>query len=160
MIVADRKDRFNRAIAYLQNEQKIDVKDTVRSISDAMSKHPNSIRYAMQGNDKYLTYKFIRTFCSVYNNIISPDWLWEGKGMMLNNNPDFTPEITMSVDSLMKLTREELVSMVQQLMTLHHEQTELYRNIIRQNEQMIRNEQDRFNNITNVFMRPPDDKTE
>ena len=85
-------------------------------------------------------------------NIISEEWIWSGVGEMLTDTSTYnTANSTITEESLMKLSREELVFLVKQLMSLHSEQTEMYRLFIRQNDEMIRNGQERFNNITNLI---------
>lgn len=56
-------------------------------------------------------------------------------------------------DGIEKLTKEELVFLVKQLISLHSEQTDMYRMLIRQNEVMIRNGQERLNNISNLIFK-------
>ena len=51
----------------------------------------------------------------------------------------------------MNLTKAELITLVRQLITLHSEQNEFYRMVLRQNEEMIRNGQSRFNDITKIL---------
>ena len=58
-----------------------------------------------------------------------------------------------SEETLSMLTREELIELVKQLMALHSEQTAMYQMLIRQNDQMIRNGQERFNNITSIIFK-------
>lgn len=53
----------------------------------------------------------------------------------------------------MQLSKEELIFLVKQLMSLHSEQTEMYRLLIKQNEEMIKNGQERYNNITNLIQK-------
>ena len=67
---------------------------------------------------------------------------------------DITDNISsenISEEILMKLTREELVLIVKQMMQLHEEQTEMYRILISQNTEMIRNGQKRLEEIMSML---------
>ena len=99
--------------------------------------------------------KITYEFRVLQKNIFSETWLLQiGSGEMLNNNTsDTMKENHVSEESLSMLTREELIELVKQLMALHSEQTAMYQMLIRQNDQMIRNGQERFNNITNIIFK-------
>ena len=117
-----------------------------------MDRNKTNISSAIRGDARYLNRKFIRDFCATYRNILSEDWIWDGVGGMLTEKvPSNNTSQLISEESLMTLPREDLVFLVKQLMTLHSEQTEMYRLLIRQNEEMIRSGQERFNNITNII---------
>jgi len=62
----------------------------------------------------------------------------------------FNPDI---VNGIENLSHEKLVSLVKELINLHNEQTDMYKMLIRQNEEMIRNGQQRFNNITSLIFK-------
>lgn len=154
MITDNRQQRLEKAINYLVSHKMIDGTDLIREISEKVDRHPNNVRAALRGEDRYLTYKFVKSFCMIFGGVISPDWIWEGSGEMLNNNTsDTMKENHVSEESLSMLSREELIELVKQLMALHSEQTAMYQMLIRQNEQMIRNGQERFNNITNIIFK-------
>lgn len=165
-----RHQRLEEAINYLVGMNMIDGKEIVKTIADNVDRHPNNVRAAIRGDEKYLTYKFVKTFCVVFGNIISPDWIWDGSGKMVKTdvfNPttkmlpsdfEIDDKEKMDIDSsivnnIEKLSKDELVNLVKELMSLHNEQTEMYRMLIRQNEQMIRYGQERFNNITNIIFK-------
>ena len=148
----DRKKRLNEAIKYLISIGMIDGKSPAKSISITMNRNSSNISSTTRGDERYLNSKFVRDFCATYKNIISEEWIWSGVGEMLTDTSTYnTANSTITEESLMKLSREELVFLVKQLMSLHSEQTEMYRLFIRQNEEMIRNGQERFNNITNLI---------
>lgn len=152
METKNRVKRLNEAIKHLISFGMIDGKSPTKSISTTMNRNSTNISSAIRGDNRYLNRKFVRDFCATYKNIISEDWLWDGIGDMLAASPKHnTSNTAISEDSLMMLSREELVFLVKQLMSLHSEQTEMYRILIRQNEEMIRNGQERFNNITNLI---------
>lgn len=149
-----RKKRLNEAVTYLISLGLIDGKCPTVSISNKMNRNSNNISTALRGEKRYLNRKFIRDFCATYKNLISEDWLWEGIGEMTNTATNTNANgtgVIITEESLMKLSREQLVFLVKQLMTLHSEQTEMYRLLIRQNEEMIRNGQERFNNISSII---------
>lgn len=85
MVNEERLQRFGDAILYLVNEDLIDGKDIAKDISIKMGRHPNNVRAALRGDERFLTNKFIKAFCSVFKNVISPEWLWSGIGSMKVN---------------------------------------------------------------------------
>lgn len=148
----NREKRLNEAIKYLIAFGMIDGKSPTKSISTTMNRNSTNISSAIRGDTRYLNRKFVRDFCATYKNVISEDYIWDGIGELLTEATTYNAgNATISEESLMKLSREELVFLVKQLMSLHSEQTEMYRLLIRQNEEMIRNGQERFNNITNLI---------
>lgn len=56
-------------------------------------------------------------------------------------------------DNIERLPKEKLVSLVKELILLHNEQTDMYKMLIRQNEEMIRNGQRRFDHITSLIFK-------
>lgn len=150
--------RLEEAVSYLVSLGLIDGKAIAKDIADKMNRNKNNISATLNGKDKYFTWKFVKDFCATFNNTISPYWIWEGKGDMLKtlneisiDKEKINKKANVSEESLSKLTREELIILVKQLMALHSEQTATYQMLIHQNDQMIRNGQERFNNITNII---------
>lgn len=151
-----RKKRLEEAINYLMSIKMVDNRWPSKSIAEKMERGVNGISSAKNGDVRYLTAKFVNAFCAAYGNIISADWIWNGVGTMLTEQTDIKGSSLYEIisdESLSKLSREQLESLVKQLMVLHSEQTEMYRMLIRQNEEMIRNGQERFNNITNLIFK-------
>lgn len=152
-MIGERKKRLEEAIKHLMSLELIDGKAISKSIAEKMDRGINGISSALNGDDRYLTWKFTKAFCAAYSNIISADWIWDGKGDILTNNETDKNKAVISEEKLKDLSRDELISLVKQLMILHNEQTEMYRLLIHQNEEMIRNSQERFNNITNIIFK-------
>lgn len=148
-----REQRLNDAIRHLISVGLINGKSTTKSIAQTMGRNSTNISSALRGDVRYLNPKFVRDFCATYKNIISENWLLDGTGEMLTESPNETMTNIIPEESLMNLSREELISLVKQLMALHSEQTAMYQMLIRQNDQMIRNGQERFNNITNIIFK-------
>lgn len=151
-----RQKRLEEAIKHLMSLGLIDGRATSKNIAEKMDRGINSVSSALNGDERYLTWKFIKNFCAAYGNVVSGDWIWDGSGVMLEenrDNPDSSINSTMTNESLMKMPKEELVRIISDLMQLHREQQEMYRLLIRQNDEMIRNGQERFNNITNIIFR-------
>lgn len=148
-----REQRLNDAIRHLISVGLINGKSTTKSIAQTMDRNSTNISSALRGDVRYLNRKFVRDFCATYKNIISENWLWDGSGEMLSETPNEAMTDIIPEESLMNLSREELISLVKQLMALHSEQTAMYQMLIRQNDQMIRNGQERFNNITNIIFK-------
>ena len=152
MTKEEREKRLNEAIKHLIAIGMINGTSTTKNIAATMGRNSTNLSSAIRGDIRYLNRKFVRDFCATYKNIISEEWLWDGKGEMLVQAPAYNNQSHPITDeSLMRLSREELVFLVKQLMTLHSEQTEMYRLLIRQNEEMIRNGQERLNNITKLI---------
>lgn len=148
----EKKKRIEEAINHLMSIGLIDSRTPSLSIANKMKRGKESISSAINGNERYLTRKFVKSFCATYSNIVSADYIWYGKGELVTDKEQKNDgNVLLSDESLMNLSREELVFLVKQLMSLHSEQTEMYRLLIKQNEEMIRNGQDRFNNITNLI---------
>lgn len=78
-----RQERLNAAVRYLVGIDNINGKNIVSDVSERVGRHPNNIRAAFRGEDRYLTLKFVNSFCAVYGNVISADWIWTGRGTML-----------------------------------------------------------------------------
>lgn len=168
MITKERQKRLEEAIKHLMAIGMIDGKSPSKSIAEKMDRGINGISSALNGNERYLTWKFVRDFCATFSNIISADWIWNGTGKMIKEET-YIPETKLlpsnfdilqkepdsfnsSIDKqIYKLSKDELINLVKELMSLHNEQTEMYRLLIRQNEQMIRLSHERFNNITNII---------
>lgn len=153
MVIEQVQSRFKQAVDYLSDEQIIDSKNVVKCISEKMGRHPNNVRGALRGEAKFLTRKFVKTFCSVFNNLISPNWIWDGLGNMFTNKPILPLQDELPEESLTELSKEELITLIKELIKLHCEQNEMYRLLVKQNEEMIRNGQSRFNDITNLIYR-------
>lgn len=56
-------------------------------------------------------------------------------------------------DIIESLPKEKLVILVKELIMLYNEQTDMYKMLIHQNEEMIRNGQKRFDNITSLIFK-------
>ena len=147
----EKKKRFDAAINHLISVGLIDGKAPVKSISEKLQMYSSNISSARRGDVRYLNPKFINNFCSTYNNIISANWLQDGVGEMLTGMEREDKSKLFSEDKLTSLSKEELIFIVKQLMTLHSEQTEMYQMLIRQNDQMIRLGQERFTKITDII---------
>lgn len=136
-----RVQRLNEAIKHLIAIGLIDGKSTTKSIATTMNRNSTNISSAIRGDERYLSRKFIRDFCATYKNIISEVWLQDGIGRMIADTQDAGIGIQIiAEESLMTLSKEELVFLIKQLIILHNEQAE-----------MLRYNQERFNNITNLI---------
>ena len=78
----NRKKRLEKAIAFLISIGEIESDAPIKNIATRMHRDYGGVCSAVNGKEKYLTRKFAMTFCSDFGNIISFDWLWEGKGEM------------------------------------------------------------------------------
>lgn len=151
-INSDTLIRLETAIQYLVSVDMINGKNPKTSIANKTGYNSGNISSALRGNPRYLTEKFIKVFCAKYNNIISSDWVLNGTGEMVQSKPEIQDEdMPISDENLMYLTKDNLISLVKRLMDIHKEQTEMYKSIIRQSEEIIRNGQEQFNEIANLI---------
>ncbi|MBR1462364.1 MAG: hypothetical protein IJ604_03160 [Prevotella sp.] len=113
MIIEERKKRIEDAINHLMAIGLIDSRTPSISIAQKMRRGKESISAAINGNERYLTWKFVKAFCATYSNIISADYIWNGIGEMINEKePEDKGNTSISDESLMTLSREELVFLV------------------------------------------------
>lgn len=151
-INSDTLFRLETAIQYLVSVDMINGKNPKTSIANKTGYNSGNISSALRGNPRYLTEKFIKVFCAKYNNVISSDWVLNGTGEMIQSKPEIQDEdMPISDENLMYLTKDNLISLVKRLMDIHKEQTEMYKSIIRQSEEIIRNGQEQFNEIANLI---------
>ena len=130
----------------------IDKNASSKSIAEKMNRGIYSVSSAINGNKKYLTRKFITAFCSTFQNIVSDSWIWEGKGEMLTSRENQTRKsLFLTDEQLSGFSNDELITLVKQLMILYNEQNDMHSLLINQAQEMIRNGQERFNNITNLI---------
>ena len=76
--IIDKKNRLDRAVAYLKGEQII---KTQKDISKKMGMSEETISRALKGLKKYLTDSFLEKFA--YEFSLNPEWLKNNKGSML-----------------------------------------------------------------------------
>ena len=93
LVNGERLQRFIVSIQYFVSKDLIDGKDIVKDVSQKMRRHPNNVRAALRGDNRYLTNIFIKAFCSVYKNIVSPEWVWSGEGTMNVNTQSIRTKI-------------------------------------------------------------------
>ena len=79
----EKRKRLETAVNFLISQGNIDGKTPIKSISAKMNRHRNNISAALNGDDKYFTRKFIIDFCATYGNLLSPDWILDGVGEMI-----------------------------------------------------------------------------
>jgi hypothetical protein len=154
--------RLEEAVSYLISLGLVDGKATIKDISEKMNRHKNNVSSALSGDVRYLTWKFVKDFCATFNNTISPYWIWEEKGDMLktlneinlkDNKKEKRNLNDVSDESLSMLTKEQLISLVKQLIALHREQTAMYQMLISKNDQIINNSKERFNKIIDMVFK-------
>lgn len=154
---SSRKKRLDDAIKHLISIGLIDGKKPSKSIALTMDRNRSNISSTLRGDSRYLNRNFTRDFCATYKNIISADWIWEGTGEMIINDYSEKEEKNsinlITEDKLKNLTKEELISLVRQLMEFNKEQNDMYNLLIQQNERMIRYGHERFNNITSLIFK-------
>ncbi len=75
------QERFKKAYNYLIFKELI---SSQKELAKAMNTSAPCVSYAMNGNEKYLTNKFLIRMNNTFDNIFSEDWLLYGKGTMLS----------------------------------------------------------------------------
>ena len=143
----DRRKRLEAAIAHLISIGRIEGNSTASRIAEKMKRGRESVSAAINGNERYLSEKFVKNFCAVYGNVISAEWIWDGAGKMLVDvvEPQTSISDNTVTSKLESLTKEELISLVKQMIALHAEQVDMYK-------EMIRSGQERFNKITSLIL--------
>lgn len=76
--IIDKKNRLDKAVAYLRGEQKI---KTQKDISEKMEISAETVSRALKGLEKYLTDNFLEKFASEFG--FNPEWLKKGNGKMI-----------------------------------------------------------------------------
>lgn len=131
------KKRLKDAINYLASIDMIDGKSTTKAIAADMGRNSTTIGAARAGNKRYLTRKFVNEFCKQYNGIISPDWIWDGAGVMITSTPQDVMQQLAGID-YMSLPKEKLVVIINELIDMRNRQ-----------QAFIMNEQERFMKLIN-----------
>lgn len=131
------KKRLKDAINYLASIDMIDGKSTTKAIAADMGRNSTTIGAARAGNKRYLTRKFVNEFCKQYNGIISPDWIWDGVGVMITSTPQDVMQQFAGID-YMSLPKEKLVVIINELIDMRNRQ-----------QAFIMNEQERFMKLIN-----------
>lgn len=90
--IIDKKNRLDRAVAYLKGEQII---KTQKDISKKMGMSEETISRALKGLEKYLTDSFLEKFACEFS--LNPEWLKNNNGSMLTQQeqkevPEEDPE--------------------------------------------------------------------
>ena len=85
--IIDKKNRLDRAVAYLKGEQKI---KTQKDISEKMEISAETVSRALKGLEKYLTDNFLEKFASEFG--FNPEWLKKGNGKMIESTIFEVPE--------------------------------------------------------------------
>ncbi|GIM51985.1 hypothetical protein CAPN004_10150 [Capnocytophaga cynodegmi] len=101
--IIDKRDRFERSIAYLKGIQKI---KTQRDVSQHIDTTPESITRALSGNEKYLTDNLLKKFADKFQ--LNESWLLTGKGNMLNTSgPEVEEDHFEEEENFLKTEREK-----------------------------------------------------
>lgn len=78
----DKKDRLKDAYRYLRDRG---VVHTQQDVANLMKKTKTNVSSAFNGNEKYLTDKFLMDFNKAFGRVFSDDWLISGDGLMVIN---------------------------------------------------------------------------
>lgn len=84
MNTEQRQKRIEEAVNHLMAIGLIDSRAPSISIAEKMRRGKEGISAAINGNERYLTKKFVKAFCATFSNIISADYIWDGTGEMIN----------------------------------------------------------------------------
>lgn len=78
--IVDIRNRFNDAVLYLKSKKII---KSNQNIVDTGIISKSNMSRATKGDEKYLTYSFLKKFCDKFN-VFNETWLLTGEGSMLN----------------------------------------------------------------------------
>lgn len=98
---SERKKRLEQAIKHLMSLGLIDGRAISKSIAEKMDRGVNGISSALNGDERYLTWKFTKAFCASFSNIISADWIYDGSGKMIVEETPTTKMLPSDLDSLL-----------------------------------------------------------
>ena len=135
-----------------QLEKEIGLKQS--SISDMINGKRDTKRLALLLSEKYNVssdYFLGNEESEERTNVFNPTTKFLPSDFDMSNKE--TNNFSSIEKHIEKLSKNELVNLVKELMSLNNDQTEMYRMLIRQNEQMIRYGQERFNHITNIIFK-------
>lgn len=76
----ERKERIRNAYEYLKSIGKV---NTQQDVANTMDIKKESVSRAFNGNENYLTDKFVRRFNQAYDNIFNVKWLLNEEGNMM-----------------------------------------------------------------------------
>lgn len=80
----NKKDRFQKAFNYLK---RCGIISSQTDIATTMETYSQNISRAYNGDERYLTDKFLNRFNTAFGNIFNIDWLQNGNGEMLSPDP-------------------------------------------------------------------------
>lgn len=86
----ERKERLRMAYDHLRDNG---VVHTQKDVAAKMRKPRSNISSAFNGDERYLTDKFLRDFCKVFKGL-SETWLVDGKGSMLTTGGNVSKDFT------------------------------------------------------------------
>lgn len=78
---------FKKAITKLIGRGLLLVDSFQDDMADKMKANYNSVNYAYNGRERYLTDLFLKRFNSAFEGIFNENWLLAGEGSMLKNEP-------------------------------------------------------------------------
>lgn len=97
---SERKNRLEQAIKHLMSLGLIDGRAISKSIAERMDRGVNGISSALNGDERYLTWKFTKAFCASFSNIISAEWIYDGSGKMIVEETHTTKMLPSDFDNL------------------------------------------------------------
>ena len=101
--IVDKKNRLEKAVAYLKGAQII---KNQKDISDTGIVSEESLTRALKGNEKYLTDNFLKKIAAKYG--FNSDWLLTGNGsMLIPQIEEVVPEEEEEEDDLVLFLRDE-----------------------------------------------------
>lgn len=83
----NRLERLKKSIDYLIKNGYIHFQT---DIAKKMDSHPQPVSRACNGDERYLTDKFLKRFNAAFNNIFNIEWLLTGEGEMLSSTAETT----------------------------------------------------------------------
>lgn len=139
----NKKERFQKAFEYLK---KYGVITSQSDIAAIMETYSQNISRAYNGDDRYLTDKFLSRFNTAFSNIFNLDWLLTGEGEMLSPTANPTGIVnsqnTVQNNSTMSIGNKELEKELIEMIKRKDEQIkEQSQQISRKDEQIDRKDE-------------------
>ena len=133
-----KKERFQKAFEYLK---KYGIITSQSDIATIMGTYSQNISKAYNGDDRYLTDKFLSRFNTAFNNIFNTEWLLTGNGEMLSTDPHpqnvVNSQNTVQNNSTMSIGNKELEKELMEMLKRKDDQIDRKDEQIKEQAQQI-----------------------
>ena len=148
----NRLERLKKSIDYLMNNGYIHVQT---DIAKKMDSHPQPVSRACNGDERYLTDKFLGRYNSAFENIFDIEWLKTGKGDMLSTAPHtqnvVNSQNTVQNNSTMSIGNKELEKELIEMLKRKDEQIDRKDEQIKEQSQQISRKDEQINALLKLL---------